>query len=129
MTIPDQFPSKTYFGIPEDASYVLVLGRLFKLHPVFDDIIINILLRNTKVYILLVRESVSSWNEIIWLRLKNKIEFEILQNSTSYTSNNKWNTSAVLNRLRFIPYDFYSDALLQAEVVLDTFPYGGCLYY
>eukprot|EP01041_Mallomonas_annulata_P002643 gene2643-5185_t len=118
MTIPDPLPPKTVFGVSKGASYALVLGRLFKLHPDFDSVVVQILLQAPHAYVLLIREAVSEWNEIIWNRIKQAV-LNIVEDVQS--------GGDVLRRIRFVPYELYSDALLQASVVLDTFPYGGCV--
>lgn len=109
------------FGIPEDSRIALVLGRLFKIHPTFYDAILNILYHTRAlyppVYILLIRESVRSWNDQLWTAMTRRFE-DLVGPEMSVT---------LLQRIRLISFSMYTDALLLARVVLDTFPYGGCV--
>lgn len=91
---------------PGGALY-LVLGRLFKLHPLFDDVLFRILERDPTGLILLVAEPQPRVTNALYRRLQ-------AQNRT-------------LERIRFVDYWNYVQALARATVVLDTYPYGGCL--
>lgn len=49
--------SSRLYGIPENSKHFMILGRLFKVHPLFDDILFNILQSTaTNVYVIVVRE-------------------------------------------------------------------------
>lgn len=91
---------------PGGALY-LVLGRLFKLHPDFDAALLDILSRDPTGVVVLVAEAQRPVTRRLWRRLE------------TYGKN--------LDRLRIVDYWNYVDALSLATVVLDTFPYGGCL--
>jgi predicted O-linked N-acetylglucosamine transferase (SPINDLY family) len=67
----------------------------------------------------------------------NDITSETLRDTIGNAHNRHRNATSksayVVHRLRFIHYDSYLNALLNAKVVLDTFPYGGqytqCMYF
>lgn len=57
------------FGLPVNSKFCLVLGRLFKLHPSFDEILFRILQSTPdNVYILFVREKNSALNDLLYRR-------------------------------------------------------------
>lgn len=89
----------------------LVLGRLFKLHPDFDRIIIDLLETDGRGVLVLIAEPQRPINAALWRRLR-------------YSSGN---ATCVLDRIHFADYWNYVNALALADVVLDTYPYGGCL--
>ena len=95
------------FTMPTTAKYCLVIGRLFKLHPVFDDAVRRILLANPNTYLVLIFEKVVAWNRIVVERLYTRLG------------------ATLLSRVRLGVFDVYSKLLSHADVVLDTFPYGG----
>ena len=98
----------------------MVLGRLFKLHPDFDVVIVNLLRyfasedKTHTMYLVLVKEDLLSINERIFQRLSSLIA--------------EGEREEAMSRLRFVNYaSHYHLILSKARVVLDTFPYGGCL--
>ena len=105
----------------EGAVVCMVLGRLFKLHPSFTATVADILVASHRAgvdtIVAFIAEEVSAWNEEILKR----IEAALPQNDAKL---------ALLARVRFIPYESSYFRLLEhpaTRVVLDTFPYGGCL--
>ena len=95
--------------------YCAIIGRLFKIHPIFDDAIIRIL-QNTddnNTYIVFIAENVVNFNRIFHRRLQESF--------------NSHNLSHLLPRVRLVDFSLYSHVLNSAVCVLDTFPYGGCL--
>jgi hypothetical protein len=66
--------SSQSFGIPENSKHFMILGRLFKVHPVFDDVLFDILLNTApNVYIVVVRESNNiDLNSELYVRWKVK---------------------------------------------------------
>ena len=111
----------TSLGLPVDSKYCAVLGRLFKIHPIFDEAIIRILAQSPpSVYILLVAENVFEINEIVIDRLVASAH-DLIANSSPEM------ISSLLSRVRLVDYSMYSNVIAGAECILDTFPYGGCL--
>ena len=88
-----------------------MLGRVFKLHPLFDVTIFDILQTAPNAFLVVIAEDNLEWNELIWERWT---EFAW-----------RYGRSNALQRIVFANYDYYVDALLRARVVLDTHPYGG----
>lgn len=140
-------------GLPEGVSINLVLGRLFKLHPNFDDVLAGILISSPEhSMVVLISEKIYDWNQFIYDRIYNRVVD--LLNSTFSIDNNVAMTSndpttiglyldnseishlqlfaqakLVVKKLRFMNYDFYGDLLRLATVILDTFPYGGTIFF
>jgi hypothetical protein len=52
------------------AHVYLVLGRLFKLHPAFDDALLGILARDDRAVVALIQERQEPWTQAVWARLQ-----------------------------------------------------------
>jgi predicted O-linked N-acetylglucosamine transferase (SPINDLY family) len=120
-------------GIPDGSQICLVLGRLFKLHPDFDEALVDIILTSPEnTVIVLIAEKISEWNDTIYERIRDVLESRMKMKEMGMNEVNTTDAStyeATLNdfmgKLRFVSYNYYSDLLISARVVLDTFPYGG----
>ena len=123
-------------GFPVNCDLVVVLGRLFKLHPEFDELLVTLLLdlyvrdqssivinsTSTATFVVLIAENVYELNTIILERLINAIDARIAStHSLSQTSANM----LVAKYVRLVGYNHYYTVLRSAKVVLDTNPYGG----
>ena len=104
-------------ALPEDEAHVfLVLGRLFKLHPRFDAIVGDLLAADRSAVVLLVAEREPAWNAAAVARI-----------TAALAARGGLGAADVVARVRLVDYWSYVHALGHAHVVLDTFPYGGCL--
>ena len=125
------------FGLQpgEKHKHAVVLGRLFKIHPVFAAAVADILIatRNgssdgSTVSVVFVSESVWEWNEAIFSNVATALRSRMMIGDIDKASaDHSSAVAACLARLRFAHYHLYVDLLLSATVVLDTFPYGGKL--
>ncbi|CAM9920099.1 unnamed protein product, partial [Choristocarpus tenellus] len=89
----------------------LVLGRLFKLHPDFDNAVMSILEEDINGRVVVIHEKQEGeWTRAIWERLQKKLTPKGLQ-----------------GRFKIIHHWNYPKILRRASAILDTFPYGGCL--
>ena len=95
---------------PGGALY-MVLGRLFKVHAIFDDILLDLLHRDPTGVVVLVGEPQEPLTMKTYERIRGRAAFRGLS----------------ANRVAFVDYWTYMGALASARVVLDTHPYGGCL--
>jgi hypothetical protein len=83
-----------------------------------------------KYYIVMIREKTTDWNELLYVRWE-KYQFNrcCLSKASCCAERSHDNYSVdemyVLDRIRFVHHKHYVDALLNAVMVLDTFPYGG----
>ena len=121
----------------------MVLGRLFKLHPDFDETLANILIHSPdNTVLVLVAEIIEEWNVVIYDRILAALIF-LLESGTLENQFEKNPISGdfdpknaieldksliaadIIKKLRFVSYDRYSDMLLLSTVILDTYPYGG----
>ena len=121
----------------------MVLGRLFKLHPDFDETLANILIHSPdNTVLVLVAEIIEEWNVVIYDRILDALIF-LLESGTLENQFEKNPISGdfdpknaieldksliaadIIKKLRFVSYDRYSDMLLLSTVILDTYPYGG----
>lgn len=100
-------------GLPKNCKYAAILGRLFKIHPLFLDACAVLLSKHSTFYIVLITESVWDWNEIVLRRWKKVMRAK--------------NCLSCLSRIRFVDYVSYTEVIHNARLMLDTFPYGGCL--
>lgn len=115
--------------------HAIVLGRLFKIHPMFTDTVAELLVRtpvgesgnegdieSVLFSVVFISESVHEWNEEILQAIGKSVRAQLamLQEPAA-------RLDECLSRVKFVHYNFYVEALLSATMVLDTFPYGGCL--
>lgn len=71
--------------------------------------------------VVFISESVWEWNEEILQMIGARVQLKLAsQQQTERLSD-------CLSRVKFVHYDHYVEAVLSATLVLDTFPYGGCL--
>lgn len=107
----------------------MVLGKLFKFHPTFIQALAQILMQlSGNMYIVVVTESNYHWNEIFYEKIRREVIQEL--NDDKYLNSSASSDEKVLktlSRLIFMHYDHYYVVLKNAQVTLDTFPYGGCL--
>lgn len=117
--------------------HAVVLGRLFKIHPSFTDTVADLLVSTpvdgrdasgelSAVFsVVFISESVHEWNEEILLAIgkvvRAKLKLSMADNQT------EGRFEECIERIKFVHYHQYVEALLAATMVLDTFPYGGCL--
>eukprot|EP01032_Pedospumella_encystans_P014902 gene14902-17096_t len=128
-------------GFPVNSGLVVVLGRLFKLHPEFDELLVTLLLDlyvrdhrsidtnessndTSTTYVVLIAENVYELNTIILERLIKTIDARI---ASTHTLSQTSATKLVAKYIRLVGYNHYYTVLRSAKVVLDTNPYGGCL--
>ena len=117
---------------------------LFKMHPNhFDVAVAEILHRDPKAHLVMIRGRQSHWTEMILKRLASQINQMEKQQRAAFVNeddddtiiivkeNNDENddsSSEILNRIHFIrrrSHVGYLNMLLGSDVVLDTFPFGG----
>lgn len=148
-----------------DRKLCLVLGRLFKLHPTFDDMVASIVERlyqrdalisssaataskgggqwrnGTRVVIVFIAEDDFKLNDIVYRRLSAAVLQRLLQSrpppridgsgEEGEEEEEEVSASTRAQRMmrryvRFYRYETHYHALLRhADVVLDTYPYGG----
>mgnify|MGYP003386909262 CR=1 FL=1 len=126
---------------PLPFQYVLVLGKLYKIHPIFIDAVVDLLLQSNPVhtprnpnenenelYIVFIAEGISTWNQNIIDQLTDRLagHTQIL-NLNLNTTRSILYIQHILTYIRFVNYHDYVTILTSATVVLDTYPYGGCL--
>ena len=123
--------------IASGSNLCAVLGRLFKLHPSFDEAMAGVLLDSpSNTVLVLVAERIGEWNELIYNRLQERVTAVVLSRMMSVKEKNMTETSrdpydvrgdtvAAMSKLRFVSYSFYGRLVQLATVVLDTYPYGG----
>jgi len=108
-SLPLKPKSRKDFGLPEDRTLYVVPMRLHKIHPDFDSGIAEILRRDPQGEVLLFKDPRNLWHELLQKRLSR-----ILPDG--------------LGRIRFLPWlndDDFKSMMAAADVVLDTFHYGG----
>jgi len=114
------------FGIPIDhnAAIYLCFQSLFKMHPVFDTVILRILLTDRKGRVILQAARDTIQTEIIIDRIQTSVSKELCRESNLPCAA----ALSILSRIVFIPRvksDELSDLLQRATVILHPFPFDG----
>ena len=94
----------------------MVLGRLFKIHPAFELSLFEILSQDPCGVVVLISERVPGWNAGVHARA-----------SAHHTDWAGAGNPSVMSRIRYVSYWNYVHLLSHSSVILDTYPYGGCL--
>ena len=101
--------SRGALGLPQEGRIYLCPQTLFKLHPDFDDIAVDILRRDPLGHLVLIRQGVPNWADLTWRRLERL-------------------APDIAGRIRFVPpqpgADFLA-LLAAADIVLDTVHFNG----
>ena len=108
-SLPLRPKSRRDLGLPEDRILYVVPMRLHKIHPDFDPVIAEILRRNPGGEVLLFKDPRNLWHERLSKRFCKTLPDG-------------------LGRIRFLPWlneDDFKSLMIAADVVLDTFHYGG----
>jgi predicted O-linked N-acetylglucosamine transferase (SPINDLY family) len=100
-------------NIPTDAHIYGITSTMFKIHPSFDCIINSILHYDKKAHIIFIQ----GVHEELFKRVIQRLNITIMNEN--------------LNRIIIVPYQTqpyaYEKLLLSCDVILDTFPFGGCI--
>jgi hypothetical protein len=102
-TAQDNFSAHSKaLGLPPNSQHGLVLGKLFKLHPNFDEVLFSILLQSQRQpwYILFISERNSDLNRLLYQRWRDK-QREIC------CGKNKWTRQGIENPLQTLPCCHY----------------------
>lgn len=110
------------FGIPRRAHVCLVFGRLFKTHPTFDRVALDILLADPDAVLVLIQERQEPVTQAVWMRLQTAAH-----DTANSTTTEPSQIDALMRRVLLLHHWNFVEVLHQAHVVLDTHPYGGCL--
>lgn len=67
-------PTKSNLGLPLDSQHGIIIGKLFKLHPTFDETLFSILLQSQSNpwYLLFISEKNIDLNQMVYTRWKEK---------------------------------------------------------
>jgi predicted O-linked N-acetylglucosamine transferase (SPINDLY family) len=108
-SLPAPVKSRTEFGLPEKAHLYLCTQSLYKIHPDFDAVLLAIMREDPLGLVVLLSGPQAHWKELLTQRFRRTIPEEC-------------------RRILFLPEQSQADFLhLQAvaDVLLDTFPFGG----
>jgi predicted O-linked N-acetylglucosamine transferase (SPINDLY family) len=108
-SLPENPSSRNVLGLPEQHNIYACPQSLFKFHPDFDEILGQILRRDSHGRIVLIDGRIQHWSHLLQKRFESSIP-------------------DVVDRIRFIPQMSHADFLsflLQADVILDTIYFGG----
>ena len=117
-----------------DTHIFIVLGRLFKLHPNFDDALLTLLHTDPRAIVALIQERHEAWTSAVWARIvaaaneREAAEAAKVAQAEGGVAQT-FVAATVLERVRFVHHWNYVRALRlpSTAAVLDTWPYGGCL--
>ncbi|NDF11337.1 MAG: hypothetical protein EB060_00765 [Proteobacteria bacterium] len=107
--LPDAYGRRAQFGLPENLNLYMCPMMLQKIHPEFDDAINGILTRDEKAMVLFFSAH-GDWQHQLMQRFKRTMP------------------EAYLRRIGFVPYlpmGQFTSLLSCADVVLDSFHFGG----
>ncbi len=108
--LPDYPKTREQFGFTAQQHLYLCPQSLFKLHPDFDFILINLLQRDPLGHVILVQGHDPHWGTVLYERFAHTIP------------------SILIQRIHLLPrqsLNDYFNLILMADVVLDTLHFGG----
>lgn len=106
-------------GLTLDSKISLVIGRLFKIHPDFIAILVDLLLTtldDPEIKLVFIAEKIHHYNSHVHGLIKSRLA---VLNVSDY------DTYRCLKKVNYVHYNHYFELLTVARVVLDTWPYGG----
>jgi hypothetical protein len=113
--------------LPSDAKFLVILGRLFKFHPEFLEMIADLLIFNSedpdkeRLFIVAYAEKTYQYNEDIMESLMKTLQLK----KPSFTDSE---VLEVLSHFKLLQYsEFYHSLSPFARGMLDSYPYGGKL--
>lgn len=130
--------------------HYLIPQTSYKLQPDFDDVVSDILLHDPCSVVVLMGGTISTWNNLVSVRMASHITAKITERvengRITFTGDSGVDeillkasglpnldigtlTSKLMNRIIVIPqrsHESYLEMLARADVIVDTFPYGGC---
>lgn len=121
-------------GFPHNAKFAVILGRVFKYHPDFEEIIVNLLVKLEADYELSfchLKNSCTPYFIIIYAEKVFELNQYFLNRISEHLHRHSWNFTEIeidriLSRIRLLSYSKYYFEFSQfAEVALDSYPYGG----
>jgi protein O-GlcNAc transferase len=107
--VPEEGVTKASLGLPEDKRLYGFPQTLFKLHPDFDEVLIDILRRDPEGALLMSNATTPYWRRKVVDRLEGKFP--------GFSERIHW--------LPNIPREQYVGMLALMDVMLDPFPFGG----
>ena len=109
-----------------DYPYALIIGRMFKIHPSFQRAVVQILMKSPESKVVMIAEDFDPITQEIYESFQRTV-YELVKMTTLPVEKvDEW-CNNVMSRLLFVEYAAYADYIVNAKVILDTFPYGGCL--
>ncbi len=108
-SLPENPSARTVLGLFERHNIYAYPQSLFKFHPDFDEILGQILRRDTHGLVVLIDGRIQHWSHLLQKRFESSIP-------------------DVVDRIQFIPqmsHDDFLSFLLHADVILDTIYFGG----
>lgn len=107
--LPESPPDRSFFGLPEDSHIYLCPQAVFKLHPDFDPVLIDILRRDPQGRLVFIRSKYPAWDEIVMSRLTALFE----------------DAPQRVDWLPPMPRDHFFSLLALGDIMLDPFPFCG----
>lgn len=107
--LPEEVPTREKFDLPDGPNLYLCPQSLFKFHPEFDNVLGDILRRDTRGLLVLIEGKHKNWSKLLRERFCRVVP-------------------DVIDRIRFLPSmppDDFLSLLIVADVVLDTPYFGG----
>ncbi|MFH1301081.1 MAG: tetratricopeptide repeat protein [Planctomycetota bacterium] len=70
-TLPDKIKARGAFGLSDDEHVYACPQTLFKIHPEFDQVLAGILRKDPKARIVMIRDNISKWKDLLVERFNN----------------------------------------------------------
>lgn len=111
--------TRANMGFEQDWTIYMIPQSVFKIHPIFDDVLRNILCKDLNAHLVFVRGRVKEWTQTLQDRFRRNL----------VCSEDGKNDNDSFERLHFVPRMPGSDAFLRfislADMLLHPFPFGG----
>ena len=125
--LPTTWHTRAYYGLDNTWTVYMCAQSLFKLHPLYDDVIVDVLLGDPNGHVVFTEGRRQRWTDKFKSRLKSA--FDSRMGAGEDGSGGGSGIGDAFTRVHFVPRQPPGDGFMQllaiSDVVLHPYPFGG----